>query len=113
MAEAIPDTLTEVSPDFVCGSYAPPANVCPHFLHVQIPTPTLFKNPLAQLGHLYLSLLLVITSTERLLSVNPYLTPRAPDGFLLAKLVLPTVHGSAYLLGLLPTYVKHIEYLGV
>jgi len=70
----------EMSPNFVVGRYAPPANFTPHFRQLQTPTASRLTAFTWHLGHSCGKRIPATTSAYRLLATVPYLEPKLPAG---------------------------------
>lgn len=69
---------SRVRPTLVLGIYVPPAKVCPHLLHFQIPVPILFTVGRAHFVHTCGARMRSSRSATSFLSFLPYLGPNLP-----------------------------------
>jgi hypothetical protein len=80
-----------VFPIDVVGRYVPPANVCPHFLHFQIPVPMRRTDGNPHWVHLCFSCIFSSISATRFLTFLPYRTPNLPADLVFHPLVCFTI----------------------
>lgn len=86
--------LETVFPIDVLGRYVPPANVCPHFLHFQIPVPMRRTDENPHWVHLCFSCIFSSISATRFLMFLPYRTPNLPADLVFHPLVCFTIYSD-------------------
>jgi hypothetical protein len=80
-----------VFPIDVLGRYVPPAKVCPHFLHFQIPVPMRRTDGNPHCVHVCASRIFSSMSATRFLMFLPYRTPNLPADLVFQPLVCFTI----------------------